>query len=86
MIICEHLNAFVMRREQVSNHFDSLDIMLFSPEHSNTSIHILHTVLRRFLKFADKGNFLIRTSVVVDHFLNSCDLNVGFRGVVLKRN
>ena len=48
---------------------------LFLPLHPYTSMHILYTVLRTISIGAGKQNFvrLLRTSVVVNHFLYSCD-------------
>ena len=48
---------------------------LFLLLHPYTSMHILYTVLRTISIGAGKQNFvrLLRTSVVVNHFLYSCD-------------
>ena len=48
---------------------------LFLPLHPYTSMHILYTVLCTISIGAGKQNFvrLLRTSVVVNHFLYSCD-------------
>ena len=48
---------------------------LFLPLHPYTSMYILYTVLRTISIGAGKQNFvrLLRTSVVVNHFLYSCD-------------
>ena len=59
--------------EQTSKTF--LPPICFWPLHPYTSMHILYTVLRTISIGAGKQNFvrLLRTSVVVNHFLYSCD-------------
>ena len=57
MIICEHLNAFVARREQVSKNLDSLDTMSYTL-YTLTSVCIFSILFSMFLKFANKENFL----------------------------
>ena len=48
-----------------------------NPLHPNISMHILHTVLYTFLKGLKRRICLtVKSSLVVDHFLYSHDLNV----------
>ena len=50
-------------------------------------MHILHTVLYTFPKVLIREFVLkSRASLVSDHFPNSCDVNVRFRGDTLRRN
>ena len=58
----------------------------FNPLHPNISMHILHTVLYTFPKVLTRRIYLTNKSLVGDHFLYSHDLNVWFRGDIVRRN
>ena len=57
-----------------------------NPLHPNISMHILHTVLH--FPRCWQGEFVhqSKASLVGDHFLYSCGLNVWFRGDIVRRN
>ena len=59
----------------------------FNPLHLNISMHILHIVLHTILS-CWQGEFVeqSRASLVVDHFPYSHNLNVWFRGDIVRRN
>ena len=57
------------------------------PLHPNISMHILHTVLYTFFNVLIRRICLTIKSFLVDnHFLYSHDLNVRFRGDIVRRN
>ena len=51
----------------------------------NNSVYILHTVLYAFPKVLVGRIKQFRAFLVTYHFLNSCDLNVWFRGGIVRR-
>ena len=54
-----------------------------NPLHPNIRMHILHTVFYTFLKVLMRRIcWTVRSSLVVDHFLDSHDLNVWFRVIL----
>ena len=54
---------------------------------ANISMHLLHTVLYTFLKGLKRRSCLtVKSSLVVDHFPYSHDLNVWFRADIIRRN
>ena len=54
-----------------------------NPLHPNIRMHILHTVLYTFLEVLKRRIcWTVRSSLVVDHFLDSHDLNVWFRVIL----
>ena len=58
-----------------------------NPLRPNIRMHILHTVLYTFLEVLKRRIcWTVRSSLVVDHFLDSHDLNVRFRGDIVRRN
>ena len=59
-----------------------------NPLHPNISMHILHTVCSTFPKVLTRRNCwtIGRASLVGDQFLYSHDLNVWFRGDIVRRN
>ena len=60
---------------------------LFNPLYLNISMHILHTVLNTFLKVLKRRICLtVKSSLVVDHFPYSHDLNVWIQGDIVERN
>ena len=60
---------------------------LINPLHPNISMQILHTVPFTFLKDLKRRICLtIKSSLVVDHFLYSHDLNARFRADIVRRN
>ena len=59
---------------------------ILTPLHPNISVHILHTVLYTSLKVLTMGICVrIKSFLFSDHFLYSCDLNVWFRGDIIRR-
>ena len=58
-----------------------------NPSHPDVSMYVLHTVLAIFSKWWQR-EFVQQSiaSLVGDHILCSHDLNVWFRGVIVRRN
>ena len=59
---------------------------LLNPLYPNIKMHILHTIPETFPKILTRKICQPRASFVGDHFLYSRDVNVGFRGDIVRRN
>ena len=63
-----------------------LKCLNINPLNPNISLHILLTVLYTFPKvLIRRFCLIIKASLVGDHFLYYCDLNVYIRGDILRR-
>ena len=58
--------------------------MILVAQHSNISLHVPHAVLNAFPEVPEGSQS--RASLVDNHFLYSCDLNVWFKGVIVGKN
>ena len=64
-----------------------ISVWIINPLHPIISMHILHTALYTCLKVLNRRICLtVKSSLVVDHFLYSYNLNVWFMGDIIRRN